>query len=73
MNKFFPKWISPRAFILASLISAVQAFRSADTYGFSTESVVYAIVQVLAGGLFWGWILTRFLPKYFGRSNEGGN
>lgn len=70
MTKFFPKWISPRAFILASLISAIQAFRSVDTYGLSTESVVSAIVQILAGGLFWGWILTKFLPKYFGRKNE---
>ena len=55
---------------MASLITGIQASKSLTTYGIGTESISYAVVQILAGGFFWGWILTKFFPKYFGRSES---
>jgi hypothetical protein len=70
MSKFFPKWLSPRAFIVAAFIAGIQGAKTIETYGFGTEAVVSAIVETLVGGIFWGWVLTKFVPKYFGTKNE---
>jgi hypothetical protein len=70
MTKFFPKWISPRAFLVAILIAGIQSVNTIKTYGFGTESLVLAIVETLAGGILGGWFLTKFVSKYFGTKND---
>jgi hypothetical protein len=73
MPKIFPNWLSPRAFIVASFISGIQGIRTIGTYGVGAEAVVGAITQTLVGGIFWGWTLARFVPKYFGIENKENN
>ena len=68
LDNIFPKWISPRAFLAAALMSAPNAYKTIETYGFGMESMYSAIVGVLVGGVFGGWLLTKFFPNYFGRS-----
>ncbi len=58
MSEYFPKWISPRLFIVALVLSAIPATKSAFEGGLTTEGVVFAIVQTGFGGLFWGFVLT---------------
>lgn len=69
MSKIFPKWISPRAFFLAALISVIPSFGAINFSGFSAEVIVQLLLQAFFGGLFWGWIFKKFLPKYFGKKD----
>ena len=45
------------------------ALKNFNFDSYSLEMVVQVILQGLFGGLFWGWILTKFLPKYFGKTH----
>jgi hypothetical protein len=70
MNLKFPKWISPKAFLLAAFVTGLQGAQQLYSSGFSTEAIVSFLVQIAAGGLLWGWLLTKFIPKYFGNSAD---
>lgn len=67
MDKYFPSWLSAKAFFLGFLFTAIALFRQYAGYGFGTESVVGFLGATIFGGVFWGWILTRFLPRWFGK------
>ncbi len=69
MSKIFPKWISPRAFSLAALMSFLPSLGGVNLNNLSAEIIVQLLLQAFFGGLFWGWIFTKFLPKYFGRKD----
>jgi len=67
MDKYFPSWLSAKAFLLASLLTAVGVFGQYSGYGVGIEPVVGFIVATLVGGIFWGWVLTKFLPRWFAK------
>ena len=67
MDNYFPSWLSAKAFSLASLLTAVGTFGQYAAYGFGVEPVVGFLGSTLFGGIFWGWILTKFLPRWFGK------
>ena len=69
MSKLSLKWISTRAFLIATFISLILALKNFNFDSYSLEMVVQVILQGFFGGLFWGWILTKFLPKYFGKTH----
>lgn len=69
MDKYFPSWLSVKAFSLASLLTAVGVFGQYSAYGFGVEPVVGFLVSTFVGGIFLGWILTKFLPRWFGKNN----
>ena len=70
MNLKFPKWISPKAFLLAAFVTGLQGAQQLYVSGFSTEAIVSFLIQIAVGGLLWGWLLTKFIPKYFGNSED---
>ena len=70
MDKYFPSWLSAKAFLLAALLTAVGVFGQYAGYSFGIESIVGFVVSTLIGGIFWGWILTKFLPRWFGKSRD---
>ena len=70
MNFNFPKWLSPKAFLVAAFITGLQGAQQLYVSGFSTEAFVSFLIQIAVGGLRWGWLLTKFIPKYFGNSEN---
>jgi hypothetical protein len=59
------RWLNKRAVLIGALFGGYGNFNSLSTSGYSTEGWVGVIVGALVGGLFWGWVLTKFLPKWF--------
>jgi hypothetical protein len=60
-----PRWLNKRAVLIGVLFGGYGNFNSLSTSGYSTEGWVGVIVGALVGGLFWGWVLTKFVPKWF--------
>lgn len=70
MNLKFPNWISPRAFFVAAFITGLQGAQNLYVSDFNTEATISFCIQILAGGLLWGWLLTKFIPKYFASNSD---
>ena len=63
-KKYFSLAISGKAFVLALIFTAIPIFNNAS-FDASVEGIVITVTSIITGGVFWGWLLTKFLPKYF--------
>ena len=62
-QQYFPSWLSPRAFLVAFLLSASLEYEPAERTAFSIEGIVGWIVAAVVGGVFGGALFTWAIKK----------
>lgn len=63
----FPKWLSRNAFLTALLLTALATHKEAARTGYSIEGVAVWGFASLAGGFFWGAIITWIASRVSGK------
>ncbi len=54
-------WLSTRAFITGAIIGVMAAWETITVH----QDLISATVTIVTSGVFWGWILTKFVKRWF--------
>ncbi len=60
-----PQWLNKKAFAIGAFFGGLGNYSALSQSGYSMDGWLMMFVGIVVGGIFWGWVLTKFASKWF--------